>query len=200
MHLPGISHHTVTQGAESPTVSDHTGRLNFGTSHVCLEMPDQMSRAGQLCRAQTQCKTSAFRGLASDVQLPLLQFVPVAPCPVAGHHWKESGPVLLAPTLQIFIGISKVPSQPSLLQAEQAQLPQPFLIGQMLQSPHHHHHHLFTILLSVKVNHYLFLKARGETEYTKCPLPKHIYTHTHRHAHCMHTYTCHVCIYTYRII
>ena len=72
-----------------------------------------------------------------QLELPLLQFVPVAPCPVAGHHWKESGPVLLTPTLQIFVGIDKVPSQPSLLQAEQAQLPQPLLVGEMLQSPHH---------------------------------------------------------------
>ena len=52
-----------------------------------------------------------------QLELPLLQFVPVAPCPVAGHHWKESGPILLTPTLQIFVGISKVPSQPSLLSA-----------------------------------------------------------------------------------
>ena len=72
-----------------------------------------------------------------QLELPRLQFVPVAPCPVAGHHWKESGPVLLTPTLQIFMGISKVPSQPSLLQAEQAQLPQPLLVGEMLQSPPH---------------------------------------------------------------
>jgi len=62
-----------------------------------------------------------------QLELPLLHFVPVAPCPVAGHHWKESGPILLTPTLQRFISISKVPSQPSLLQAEQAQLPQPLL-------------------------------------------------------------------------
>ena len=27
-----------------------------------------------------------------QMELPLLQFVPIAPCPVAGHHWKESGP------------------------------------------------------------------------------------------------------------
>ena len=27
-----------------------------------------------------------------------LQFVPVAPCPVTGHHWKEFGPILLTPT------------------------------------------------------------------------------------------------------
>ena len=33
-----------------------------------------------------------------QTELPLLPFVPVAPCPVTGHHWKESGPVLLTPT------------------------------------------------------------------------------------------------------
>ena len=62
-----------------------------------------------------------------------------AHCPlsVTGHHCKESGPILLTPTLQIFISISKVLSWPSLLQAEQAQLLQPLLIGEMLQSSHH---------------------------------------------------------------
>jgi len=40
-----------------------------------------------------------------QLELPLLQFVPIAPCPVTGHHWKESGPILLTPTLQIFIRI-----------------------------------------------------------------------------------------------
>ena len=65
-----------------------------------------------------------------QMELPMLQFVPVAPCPV-------TGPILLTPTLQIFISIYKVPSQPSLLQVEQAQLPQPPLLGQMLESPHH---------------------------------------------------------------
>ena len=29
-----------------------------------------------------------------QLELPLLQFVPAAPCPVAGHHWKESGPIV----------------------------------------------------------------------------------------------------------
>ena len=72
-----------------------------------------------------------------QLELSLLHFVPTASCPVTGHHCKESGPVFPTPTLQIFRGISKVPSQPSLLQAEQAQLPQPLLVGEMLQSPHH---------------------------------------------------------------
>jgi len=72
-----------------------------------------------------------------QMELPVFQFVPIAPCPVAGHHREESGPILVTPTLEIFIGIYKVPSQSSLLQAKQAQFPQPFLIGQMLQSPHY---------------------------------------------------------------
>jgi len=70
-------------------------------------------------------------------ELPVLQFVLIAPCPVAGLHWKESGPILLTPTLQIFISIYEVPSQPSLLQEKQAQFHQSFLIGEMLQSLHH---------------------------------------------------------------
>ena len=37
--------------------------------------------------------------------LPVLQFVPIAPCPIAGHHWKEFGPILLTPTLKMFISI-----------------------------------------------------------------------------------------------
>ena len=40
-----------------------------------------------------------------QLELPLPQFVPVAPCPVAGHHWKEFGPILLTPTLEILISI-----------------------------------------------------------------------------------------------
>jgi len=32
-------------------------------------------------------------------------FVPVAPCPATGHHWKESGPILLTPIPKIFISI-----------------------------------------------------------------------------------------------
>ena len=39
-------------------------------------------------------------------ELPVLQFVPIAPCPVAGHHCKEFGPILLSPTLQILCPLS----------------------------------------------------------------------------------------------
>ena len=33
------------------------------------------------------------------LELPVLQFVPIAPCPVAEPYWKELDPVLLTPTL-----------------------------------------------------------------------------------------------------
>jgi len=77
-----------------------------------------------------------------QMKLSLLQFVPIAPCPVAGHHWKELGPIPLTPTLQIFMGIYKVPSVSSLLQAKQAQLPQLNVSAQSFRS------HLTTVLLS----------------------------------------------------
>ena len=40
-----------------------------------------------------------------QAELPVLQFVPIASCPVTGHHWNELGPILLTPTLQIFLSI-----------------------------------------------------------------------------------------------
>jgi len=46
----------------------------------------------------------------------------------------ESGAILLTHTLKIFIGIYKVLFQPSLPQAKQAQLPQPFLVAEMLHT------------------------------------------------------------------
>ena len=60
-----------------------------------------------------------------QLEILMLQLVPTDPYPVTGHYWKELGLILLTPTLKTFTGIYKVPSEPSLLQAEQAQLPQP---------------------------------------------------------------------------
>jgi len=41
-----------------------------------------------------------------ELELPVLQFVPVVPFPVTGHHRKESGPVLLTPTFKILTTIN----------------------------------------------------------------------------------------------
>ena len=65
---------------------------------------------------------------------PVFQFVPIASALITGHHRKEPGSILFTPSIQLFIYIDKVPPKPSLLQVEQWQLFQPFLIGGMLQS------------------------------------------------------------------
>lgn len=40
---------------------------------------------------------------------PVFQLVPGAVCPGAGHHWKEPGSVLFAPSLLVFVHVDKIP-------------------------------------------------------------------------------------------
>ena len=71
-----------------------------------------------------------------QMELPVSQFVPAAPCPVAGHHSQEPGPVPLTPPSGVCVR-GEDPSQPSPRQAGQPRLSQPFVIRETLQSPHH---------------------------------------------------------------
>lgn len=71
-----------------------------------------------------------------QLELPASLFVVIASCLVTRHHQKESGSSLLTPSLVILVHIDEIPSRSSILQAEQAQLSQPPLAGQMLQSPY----------------------------------------------------------------
>jgi len=60
-----------------------------------------------------------------QTELPVFQFVPIASCPISfRHHWKEHGPNLTPP----FRYLHTLKRSPCLLQAEQVQLPQPFLM------------------------------------------------------------------------
>ena len=83
--------------------------------------------------------TTHSKDLFSCVHLEFLvfQFVPVVSCPVTGNHWEESGSLLFIPSLQVFIHIGKISSEPSFLQDELFQLSQPFFIGEMLKSVNH---------------------------------------------------------------
>jgi len=65
---------------------------------------------------------------------PVFQFLPIGTGPVIGHHWKESGSIVFAPSLQTFIYVDNSPSKPCLLEAEQSQLSQHFLVVEMFQS------------------------------------------------------------------
>jgi len=89
-----------------------------------------------------------------QMELPVFQFVPIASCPVMGRCWKEPGPIHLTAALWIFMSTVKVPSQPSLLQAEQALVSQPFLTQEMLQALHH----LYSPLLHSLQNFPVFLE------------------------------------------
>ena len=65
----------------------------------------------------------------------MLQFVSIIPCSCAAHYWRKPGPILMTPILQIFVRVLRSPF--SLLQIEQYQVSQPFLIMEMLQAPIH---------------------------------------------------------------
>jgi len=106
--------------------------LTFGQRHVFSLDDHSRQPVPVLCHPQSK---DAFSHV--QMELPVFQFVPIALYRVTGHHWKEPGPIHLAPTHQIFIGIDKIPSQSYLLQAEQPQVSQPFLLREMLQVPHH---------------------------------------------------------------
>lgn len=67
-----------------------------------------------------------------QIELAVLQFAPIASHLVAGHHQKES-----RGQQESYQYSEKIPSQPFLLQAKQAELPQPFLLREMLGSPNH---------------------------------------------------------------
>jgi len=62
------------------------------------------------------------------MEIFVFQFVPIAPCFVAGHHQKEPSPIHLTPAPCIPTNIDEIPFQPPLLQTEQSQVFQPFLI------------------------------------------------------------------------
>ena len=93
-------------GSSSPTSPAEAGLLRASCTGPC---PGGSWISPQPPWAICSSALSPSEEVLPHVQLdlPLLHFVPVAPCPVAGHHWKESGPVLLTPTLQIFRGIDK---------------------------------------------------------------------------------------------
>jgi len=112
-----------------------SSRLPMTMSRQLLDISmveDSTTSMSKLC----QCSVTITVKLFPDVQRepPVFQAVLTASGSVTGHHWKEPGSVCFTPSLQVFIYIDKIPTEPSLLQAEQFQLSQPFLIGEMLQT------------------------------------------------------------------
>ena len=90
---------------------------------------------GKPCQCLVTLPVKAFPDVQGEP--PVFQFVPIASGPLTEPHCKEPGSVLFAPYFQVFIYMNMIPPTPSLLQAEQSQLSQPFLIGELLQSLNH---------------------------------------------------------------
>lgn len=117
---PNSSRDTQSRGPR-PMASEH---LQRGDPTVSRQ-PVPVSQHG----TAQQCSEGA----------PGLWFVFTASCPGTGGHWKEPGSTLFVLSLQVSIGIGKIPPEPFLLQDEQSQLAQILYICQVHQSLHHFH-------------------------------------------------------------
>ena len=97
--------------------------------------PLSASRLLSLSGLLFQCPViPQWKEVLSHVQMevPIFQFVPTASCSVAGNCQKRAWLHLLdTHPLHILINIGEIPSQSSLLQAEQPQVSQPFLVQDM---------------------------------------------------------------------
>jgi len=97
-------------GSSSPTLLPKQGHLQQAAEDLVQAGLEYLQRRrlhnlpGQpvpvLCHPQSEEVLPHVQ-----LELPMLQFVPIVPCPVSGHHRKESGPILLTPTLRIFINM-----------------------------------------------------------------------------------------------
>jgi len=67
---------------------------------------------------------------------PLMQLQAIASCPITSYLGEETNTHLTTTSCQVVVESNKVSPQPPLLQTKQPQLPQPILIGLVLQTPH----------------------------------------------------------------
>jgi len=114
-------------GSSSPTLPPKQGHLQQAAQDLVQVGLEYISREGD----STAPLGSLFQGSVtlSGKKFFLMfrqNFLCFSLCPLPlSCRWaplKEFGPILLTPTLQIFVSIYKVLSQPSLIQAKQAQL------------------------------------------------------------------------------
>jgi len=116
MPLPGMQNHRMVGvgrdlcGSSSPTLLPKQGYPEQAVEDLVQAGPEYLQRR-RLHNPPGQPGPGLRHPQREEVlphvqlELPLLQFVLIAPCPVTGHHWKESGPILLTPTLEIFVSI-----------------------------------------------------------------------------------------------
>ena len=67
----------------------------------------------------------------------LVQLEAIPSCPITSYVGEKTDPHLSTSSLQVVVESDKVSPEPPLLQAEQSQFPQPFLIAEVLQPSDH---------------------------------------------------------------
>jgi len=95
----------------------------------------------------------------------LFYFKAIPLCPIIIYPCKKSVSLLLISSLQVLGSRNEISPEPSLLQAEQNQLPQPFLIGEVLQPPEHRHGLLWTC--SNSSTFLLYWRPQTWTQYSR---------------------------------
>ena len=116
----------------------HWNRLPRATSSLTLNASRDgasTTSLGNLFQCITTLCVKNFL-LISNLNL-LSQFKTIPSCPITINPCKQPYSLLFICSLQVLEGHSDVSPEPSLLQAKQAQFPQPFLTGEVLQSSDH---------------------------------------------------------------
>ena len=98
-------------------------------------MPPGMGHPQPLGQPVPLCHHSLCEKLPPNIKSKpsLSQFKTIPPCPITIHPCKQPLPFLFIRSLQVLEGHDEVSLEPSLLQTKQAQFPQPFLVGEVLQ-------------------------------------------------------------------
>lgn len=68
--------------------------------------PERENPGPLLARCSSALPYSLQRNSYVEMKLLVFEFLAITTCPITGHHYEESGIILLAATLEIFIFIN----------------------------------------------------------------------------------------------
>ena len=137
--------HRIIEFSSNPTLLQWRGghHSQITLLRVLPRLTLKVSRDGESITSPGnlfQCLTTLIVKdffLLSNLNLPSLSLKKISPCSLSTDSAKESVSFFPVAPLQILKGRSQFTTQPSLLQAEQPQLPQPVLTGEVFHSADH---------------------------------------------------------------
>ncbi|XP_071885379.1 mucin-16 [Anas platyrhynchos] len=123
---------TTTAGPERFTINFTITNLPYDSN---LATPNS-ARLNTTRRVMTTLVGSPRQCHGQQPKTPLTQLKPIPPRPVTRHVGEQTKPHLATASFEVPVESDKVAPEPPFLQAEQTQLPQPLLVGLVLQAPH----------------------------------------------------------------